>query len=377
MSVGLSKVLIIGGGFSGMSAAIQLRKQDIETHLVEIDADWRPDGAGISVGGATLRAFRTLGILDAFLEHGSGHDGLQIFAPTGQLLQEISTPRIVAPEIPGGGAIMRPVLGQILADKVRASGTKIKLGCSYESFEETDTGVSVTFTDGSQNTYDLVIAADGLLSKTRNKILPDAPSPAYSGQGVWRAVLPRPADCTGTQMWVGHHLKAGINPMSKDEVYLFLTADSKERLRYRPDEELDVLKGLLADNFPAPAVQQMAQQMDEHSKVHYRPLDSLLVPLPWFKGRVVLIGDTVHGTIPHLASGACIGIEDAIVLAEELAQASDLGGALEAFQARRFERCRMVVENSGRLGDIEIEGGDKEEHAKIMRESMMALAKPI
>jgi 2-polyprenyl-6-methoxyphenol hydroxylase-like FAD-dependent oxidoreductase len=377
MANAVNKVLIIGGGFSGMSAAIELRKNNVETHLVEIDPNWRPDGAGISIGGATLRAFKTLGILDEFLEHGSAHDGLQIFAPTGHLIEEIKTPRLVSPEVPGAGAIMRPTLGQILADRVRASGTEIKLGCSYESFEETATGVSVSFTDGSHDTYDLVIAADGLLSKTRNKIFPDAPSPAYSGQGVWRAVLPRPEDCTGTEMWVGPHLKAGINPMSKDQVYLFLTADSKERLRYKPEEELDVLKGLLKDNFTAPAVHTLADQMDENSQVHYRPLDSLLVPLPWHKGRFVLIGDTVHGTIPHLASGACIGIEDAIVLAEELKQATELSAALEAFQNRRYERCRMVVENSGLLGKIEIEGGDKQEHAKIMRESMMALAKPI
>jgi 2-polyprenyl-6-methoxyphenol hydroxylase-like FAD-dependent oxidoreductase len=92
---------------------------------------------------------------------------------------------------------------------------------------------------------------------------------------------------------------------------------------------------------------------------------------------VVLIGDTVHATTPHLASGACIGIEDGIVLAEELGRASTVEGALAAFQQRRWERCRMVVENSARLGEIEATGGDKTEHARIMRDSMIALAQPI
>jgi 2-polyprenyl-6-methoxyphenol hydroxylase-like FAD-dependent oxidoreductase len=91
----------------------------------------------------------------------------------------------------------------------------------------------------------------------------------------------------------------------------------------------------------------------------------------------VLIGDTVHATTPHLASGACIGIEDGIVLAEELGRAATLDAALAAFQQRRWERCRMVVENSARLGEIEATGGDKAEHARIMRESMIALAQPI
>lgn len=91
----------------------------------------------------------------------------------------------------------------------------------------------------------------------------------------------------------------------------------------------------------------------------------------------MLIGDTVHATTPHLASGACIGIEDALVLAEELGRGPDLPGALAAFERRRWERCRMVVENSARLGEIEIAGGDKQEHGRIMRESLMALARPI
>ena len=91
----------------------------------------------------------------------------------------------------------------------------------------------------------------------------------------------------------------------------------------------------------------------------------------------MLIGDTVHATTPHLASGACIGIEDALVLAEELGRTDDVSSALNAFENRRWERCRMVVENSARLGEIEVAGGDKEEHARIMRESLMALAQPI
>jgi 2-polyprenyl-6-methoxyphenol hydroxylase-like FAD-dependent oxidoreductase len=72
----------------------------------------------------------------------------------------------------------------------------------------------------------------------------------------------------------------------------------------------------------------------------------------------------VHATTPHLASGACIGIEDALVLAEELEKADSVEQALTQFGARRWERCRMVVENSGRLGEIEITGGDKAEHGR-------------
>jgi 2-polyprenyl-6-methoxyphenol hydroxylase-like FAD-dependent oxidoreductase len=101
------------------------------------------------------------------------------------------------------------------------------------------------------------------------------------------------------------------------------------------------------------------------------------VPPPWHKGRVVLIGDAAHATTPHLASGAGIGVEDAVVLAEELERATDLDQALRAFTQRRYERCRMVVENSLALGDMERRNAPREQHEQLMRTSMAALLAPI
>ena len=370
-----SKVLIIGGGFSGMAAAIELRRQGVEVDLVEIDPGWRSYGAGISLGGATLRAFRRLGILEAFLAQGAASDGVDVFIPTGQKVASLPTPRIAGPDVPGNGAIMRPTLARILAEATRAAGVNVRLGCTFSRIEQDADGVDVSLSDGSQGRYDLVIGADGLYSKVRETLFPDAPKPKYSGQGVWRAVLPRPAEVTGTMMWMGAKVKTGLNPVSREQMYLFVTEDRPDNDFIEPASFLETLKGLLV-RFPAPLMQQVKDQLDEHAQIVYRPLESLLVPAPWYRGRVVLIGDTVHATTPHMASGACIGIEDAIVLAEELGR-SGIDAALEAYQARRWERCRMVVQNSGRLGEIEIHGGDREEHAQIMRETLMALAAPI
>jgi 2-polyprenyl-6-methoxyphenol hydroxylase-like FAD-dependent oxidoreductase len=359
-----------------MAAAIELRKQDIAVDLVEIDPGWRSYGAGISLGGATLRAFQRLGILDAFLEHGAASDGVEVCIPTGQKVAELPTPRLAGPEVPGNGGIMRPVLARILAEATSAAGVNVRLGCTFTSIEQDGEGVDVAFSDGSRGRYDLVIGADGLYSKVRETLFPDAPKPRYSGQGVWRAVLPRMEDVKGTMMWLGPRVKTGLNPVSRDQMYLFVTEDRPDNEFIDPSVFLDRLKDLLA-RFPAPLMQAVAGQLDENSQVIYRPLENLLVPAPWYRGRVVLIGDTVHATTPHMASGACIGIEDAVVLAEELGKTESVDAALSAFQARRWERCRMVVENSGRLGEIEIAGGDKEEHARIMRETLMALAQPI
>ena len=97
------KILIIGGGFSGMSAAIQLRKAGASVDLVEIDPGWRSYGAGISVLGPTLRAFRTLGILDEFLKRGAGTDGVDLFTSSGHPIGSLPTPRLAGPDVPGTG----------------------------------------------------------------------------------------------------------------------------------------------------------------------------------------------------------------------------------------------------------------------------------
>ncbi|WP_342130906.1 FAD-dependent oxidoreductase [Hydrogenophaga sp. OTU3427] len=369
-------ILIIGGGFSGMAAAIQLRKSGAEVDLVEIDPGWRSYGAGISLGGATLRAFRTLGILDAFLAQGNASDGVKLCLPHGPQVAELPTPRIAGADVPGGGAIMRPVLARILADATRASGTKVYLGNTFTSLQQDAEGVDVVFSDGQRRRYDLVIGADGLYSKLRETLFPQAPKPTYSGQAVWRAVLPRPPEIETATMWMGPRIKPGVNPVSKTEMYLFVTEPRPSNEHVDPSTFATQLRSLL-DDFPAPTLQAIRSQIGDDSQIVFRPLEGLLMPRPWFSGRVVLIGDTVHATTPHLASGACIGIEDALVLAEELDRHTETEAGLAAFEARRWERCRMVVENSARLGEIEIANGDKEEHARIMRSSLMALADPI
>ncbi|HMB60733.1 MAG TPA: FAD-dependent oxidoreductase [Xanthomonadales bacterium] len=374
MSAAVKNVLIIGGGFSGMSAAIQLRKKGIEVDLVEIDPGWRSYGAGITIGGPSLRALNEVGVLDDVKTRGYCSEGVDLFSAEGHPIAQLPTPSC-GPGVPGSGGIMRQDLAKILANATRESGTGVRLGCTFSEIYPSDDEVRVQFTDGSSGSYDLVIGADGLYSSTRQAVFPDAPVPRFTRQGVWRAVAPL-GDVERAAMFMGRNTKAGFNPISDDQLYLFVTEDRPENLRI-PDEELLPRLSQLLEEFSAPVIRRIADSLGPDSLICYRPLEGLLMPRPWYKNRVLLIGDAVHATTPHLASGAGIGIEDAIVIAEELAATDNLEIALEAFQDRRWERCRMVVENSARLGEIEVTGGDRQEHGRIMGESMQALAQPI
>lgn len=367
------KVLVIGGGFSGMSAAILLAGAGHAVDLVEIDAGWRSYGAGISLNGGMFRVLARLGLLEAFKAVGAMTDGVEIRGPADQVFARLPTPSL-QPGATGTGGIMRPVLARLLAERTRAAGVNVRLGLSVARLDDGAAACRASFSDGTGGDYDLVIGADGLYSATRAMLFPDAPSPRYIGQAVWRAVLARPAHLPTVAMWMGPKLKVGINPVSDRESYLFLTEDRPTNDHVPAETHLATLQALLA-RFPSPTIGAVAAGLGPHSQIVYRPLEQLLVPQPWHRGRVVLIGDAVHATTPHMAAGAMIGMEDAMVLAEELGRAP-LPEALAAFESRRWERCRLVVENSGRLAEIEQGHGTPEEHQRLMGMTLGALAQP-
>lgn len=320
-----------------------------------------------------MRLFHQLGLLEEFKQVGAAHPGIQMRGPDDQIIVEMPNPGL-GPDTPGNGGAMRPALGQMLSDKVVEEGANVRLGTTYTDID-INTG-KVTFNDGSEATYNLIVGADGFWSKTRDMLFPKAPKAIFVKQGVWRAIVDRPSHLPTVSMSMGPHLKAGINHVSDTQSYLFLTEDKQENVKIPIENFVRDLKALLL-KFASPSLQKFAAELGDHSAIDYRPLENLLVGKPWHKGRVVLIGDAVHATTPHLASGALMGMEDGYVLAEELAAQATREEALTAFTERRFDRCRMVVENSGRLAEIEVEGGSHEEHGNLMRDSFIALAQPI
>jgi 2-polyprenyl-6-methoxyphenol hydroxylase-like FAD-dependent oxidoreductase len=372
----VNRVLIVGGGIAGMALAIVLQRAGIAVDIAEIDKDWRVYGAGITITGPTLRALDRLGLLDAVVGAGYCYDATRICDASGNVvLASRVSGRPMGPRIPNGGGILRPVLHRILAAATMASGANVRLGVSVTAVEQSDDAASAVFTDGTTVAYDLVVGADGINSRIRAMLFPDAPAPAFIGQGCWRAVVPRPADIDCAHVYVGGPVKAGITPVSQDEMYLFLLQPVPDNPRMREERWAELLaEQLRGFGGPLGAVR---DSLGASARINYRPLEKLLLSPPWHRGRVVLIGDAAHATTPHLASGAGLAVEDALVLGECLTAAMAMEDALQRFVTRRFERCRMVVENSVRLGELEIRRAPAAEQAELQRASMMALAEPI
>jgi 2-polyprenyl-6-methoxyphenol hydroxylase-like FAD-dependent oxidoreductase len=368
------EVLIVGGGVGGMSLAICLRRLGIKVDLIDSDTHWRAVGAGLSLNGATLKAFQRVGVLERLANEGHMHSGFALHLPSGQLVQKIQPP----PDgtgMPTGGGILRPVLHQILADATRSAGARVRLGVRLTNLEQRGTRVHTVCTDAEEGTYDLVIGADGLHSQVRGMIFPNAPQPRFTGQGCWRAVFPRPPGFDCVAMYLDTHHKAGLNPVSDQEVYLFLleTVPGNQRM---PEEQWPRLLAERLQPFGSP-LSELRATLDEGARINYRPLETLLLPSPWYVGNVLLIGDAAHATTPHSAYGCGLAVEDAVVLAELIEQGLAIPQLLQKFMERRFERCRVIVEGSVKLGDLEMAHAPLAEHQAVTAMIGRAIAQPI
>lgn len=374
-STAVDRVLIVGGGLSGTAAALALQREGIDVEIVEREPVWGALGTGITLMSPAMRALHHLGVLEECLAEGSGCSEMNLFDAEGNLLHRLEIQGLLA-DFPAVGGMMRPTLHRILANAASEKGVSVRTATTVVSLHQDADAVSVELSDGSTESYDLVLAADGLRSQIREMVFgDDAPKPQALGQVVWRALLQRPASVTGEYQFYGPGLKTGFTPLGPDKMYEFLVQPfdsdlpTREERPARMRELLEAFGGVVAEVRP---------QITDPEKVDVRKLYWLIMPRPWYRGRVLLIGDAAHATTPQLAMGGAIALEDGIVLGELLASESDLETALEKFMDRRYERCRMVVENSVQLSEWEKNAADHEEDAgRLQTESFMALAAPI
>jgi 2-polyprenyl-6-methoxyphenol hydroxylase-like FAD-dependent oxidoreductase len=154
------------------------------------------------------------------------------------------------------------------------------------------------------------------------------------------------------ELYEGLDTKVGFVPLSPDLMYMLIVSAEPNNPRFA-DASLAVemrsrLKGYTG------FVAEMAELIVDPAEVVYRPLETMLLPAPWMKGRVLLIGDAAHATTPHLAQGAAMAIEDAVLLGELLGRDAEPGTLLDEFMARRFDRAKFVVDSSRQIGEWEM-----------------------
>jgi 2-polyprenyl-6-methoxyphenol hydroxylase-like FAD-dependent oxidoreductase len=354
-------VLVIGAGLAGTAAATHLAQGGVSVDLVEAKPDVSAIGSGITLQGNALRELKRLGVWDQVEQHGYGFDSLGLRAPdpAGTLLVEMPDVRSGGPDLPATMGMPRPELAQILLDRATEVGVKVRFGVRCTALRQDEKGVDVTFADGSSGRYDLVIGADGIRSWTRGELginLETKPT----GMGIWRAFGPRPASVTRTDLYYGGPAYiAGYCPTGDNSLYAYVVEDAQDRSQLSPEEQLATLKQL-SEAYHGPW-DDIRETLDDPSRVNYTWFETHVLPAPWNRGRVVLIGDAAHSCPPTLAQGGAQALEDAAVLAELLLTSDALDDHLwDAFHTRRVPRAQAVVDASNQLGQwlLDHEQGD-------------------
>lgn len=376
----VEKVLVVGGGIGGLSAAIAMRQRGIDVDVVEINPKWDVYGVGIIQPGNSIRALAAIGLADEAIEQGFPFEGGRFFDSQGNLMADVPMHRVAGPEYPPMNGITRPKLHKILQDAIKESGANVWTGLTVGELEQDGEGVEVKFSDWTSGRYDAVVGADGMYSLTRKVVFGDDPKPELSGQVVWRYNVPRLPEVDRICMFQGQRGKAGFVPLGPDLMYILLIEmpppDSPPDKRLDEDRLAEIFRERLAE-FGGPVAKVRDEHITDPEEVVYRPVESILVPPPWYRDRVVLIGDAAHATSPHIGQGAAMAVEDAVVLAEEFGRDVPVYKAFDAFMERRYERCKYVIDVSTRIGKAEMDPSLDINAAALTGQSAVALAEPI
>ena len=348
----LGKVLIVGSGIAGQTLAAALARRDIACDVVEIKRDWSIVGAGLYMQSNALRALATLGVVGDIIAKGwhRPDDTTLITTAEGRVLARPVYPRIAGPDIPAIVPIKRRLLHDILNDLVRRSGVTIRMGVTVAAIDDRSPpeGVSVRFTDGRSDEYDLVVGADGIYSTVRRLVFGEIPA-IFSGFANWRVTLPKPAELDSVTWMHGNGTTLGLIPMSPGELYMGGVTREPDNPRYAQDD----LAWLMREKFRdyGGIARTLLEQITDPHQVIYTAIDEVFLPRPWYRGSTVVIGDAAHASTPFWAQGASMAIEDAVLLADYAASGAAPEEFLPAWMDRRYERCVWVQRGSRETGE--------------------------
>jgi 2-polyprenyl-6-methoxyphenol hydroxylase-like FAD-dependent oxidoreductase len=371
----ISKVLVVGGGIGGLCTAIALRRQGIVVDLVEIKSEWTVYGVGIIQQSNVVREMARLGVLERYLGAAYAFEDVGMYDLQGNPLVRIPGQRLAGPEYPANVGISRLALHQVLSGTAIELGTQVRLGLSVESFEQDADGVDVRFTDGSSGRYDLLVGADGVYSKIRGMLFGDKYRPRHTGQSVWRYNFPRHPAIDHLVSYVGSEGNAGLVPLADNLMYMFSTSHEPGNPWYDPKDFAELMRDRISKI--GGLVGELREQITDSSQVVYKPMEVVFVDEPWYRGRVLLIGDAAHATTPHLGQGAGMAIEDALVLSLELAGDGNIDTRLQRFMQRRFQRCKYISENSILAGEREMAKDHSFDRTVLVQDMLKRTAEPI
>jgi len=374
MSIAGSRVGIVGGSIAGCAAAITLERAGCDVVVFERSSSALEDrGAGIAIPSALREELIAADYLDADYPFWRADWRYWVIRddgePTGRLLWRQA-----------GQATLNnwSILWSNL--RARVDDLSYRDGTAVDGFKSDAGGVTVTLNDGSEERFDVLVAADGYRSRIRTTLFPGT-EPDYAGYVLWRGNYPEsrltdrgPLEAADAE----HGWYTICNPGGHGVIYMIPGADNRADIGHRRvnwaiygptpaqctfeqpgsvapgdvDEDLDqVLEQLLDEHFPPWHASVIRHSRPE--EISIQPIYDETVP-SYVSGRVMLLGDAATVTRPHTGSGATKAIQAALALGRICGEAADWPEALAAYDAERTEAGNAIVELGRRIGQAQV-----------------------
>lgn len=343
----MKNITIIGGGIAGLTTAIALKNIGINARVFEAAPEIKEVGAGLGLGANAIKAFQLLGIGEEVMNAGRFLPSFTLYNKKGRSITTTDSVSVSKKYGLDNFTIHRARLHRLLLSKIDPA--HIQTNKRVKHITQNENNCSIHFTDGTTYATDYVIAADGIHSPVRKKLLPGSKI-RYAGYTCWRAVIDNTAlqlnECSET--W-GSNGRFGIVPLDNNTIYWFAcintVANDNRMQQYTTNDLLEVFKDY---HQPIPAI---LQQTKNENLIWGDIID--LEPIQQYAfDNIVLTGDAAHATTPNLGQGACQAIEDAVILADEIKKNSNLATAFKQFEKRRLKRTHLIVNTSKQIGTI-------------------------
>lgn len=362
------KVIVIGAGMGGLSAAIALSNDGHDVEVYEKVREMRPVGAAISVWSNGVKALNFLGLreqaeaLGGDMQTMGYRDGL-----TGETMCHFS----MDPLVEQAGQKPYPMARAALQNMLREAfgPERVHLGKACTGVAETDGVVTATFDDGTTAQADLLIAADGTHSALRSYVLGHEETQRtyrdyvnFNGLvGIDDGIAPSDAWTT----FVGEGKRVSVMPVAHGQFYFFFDVPLPQGTPNRPERRVEELK----EHFGhwCQPVQNLIGAIDpaRTNRVEIADIEPFDT---WVRGRVALLGDAAHSTTPDIGQGGCQAMEDAVVLSLALKTSTiSVEDSLLRYQNRRAGRAGELVLRA-RKRSLVTHGADPQETEAWYRE---------
>lgn len=344
------KTIIIGAGIGGLCAGIALRRLGHDVEVFEKVTQIRPVGAGLSLWPNGIRCLDHLGCGAEVAAMGGRMDGMAYANGTdGEILTRFSLAPLYEQSGTRAYPVSRAELQGMLMD--RFGRDRIHLGAELTEVRERGNAVEARFASGQVVSCDLLIGADGAHSLIRTHVLGQAMKRRSAGYTNWNGIIeadPAIAPVTDWTTFVAEGKRASVMPIGRGRFYFFFDVPTDVQGAPQKDRIAELRHHF--GHWSAP-VQRLIDRIDTRSlnRVDIHDIDPFDT---WVRGRMVLLGDSAHNTTPDLGQGACMAMEDAVVLEQSLRDHADPVTAVLDYQDRRAARCRDLVLRARERSDV-------------------------